>query len=829
MNASVAARAIWWKESRQLLPLAYVLIGTALFTYLIASVSAVGIRENLHWALFSGLPSLFAVGAGALVVGQEKELRTLQWLNSLPVSIRAVVRTKLLVGLLGLALLWLVSVALAALFDSPVLYPSASENSKVWVLLASSSNTLFLLVAGFALAWRLNSSLWSLVLLAVVAIIPHAIASTIAWATNQVSQNPNDWFLAPPKTLFAVQLGCTIVALVIANLLGKRAFDAAKAPRVFSQAQHARPKRRYINQPFPSPFRALTWQWFQQNKALLIVSLVVACGLCGIVIGSYDVEFVTGGGASLVWLVLACALGVSVFQSDDLHDRIRFFADRGISPSLAWLSRIIWPAAIFAAVGLSLFLCMFVFQQPSDWFQHRKLFWLNLGMVGAGGLVAFCVSLWVGQLIFSPIVAIVAAPAASAAAIGIGAFTIDTYGTPIWLAILGLLILPLASLMAMRDWMDRRKRFAFWSKHMFSLIAMGILFVMPLAWVVLFEPGMSTATRNEITVAQREVKFLRDPYGPLELYVPSPGVFDVNSRANDSDINKAKEFQGKGAFALEGHCLDSIVRQLEDTDRTISPTRVVDFLTSSLKLNRLRIRSFANVDSQSLGIERPPAPEGRKQVATPSSDSEQNIQEPSEEDFIDRYNELFQVSRGIVERVRKGSRNLKDLDATDVLEFSMLKEISLRETKELLNPEVYRQAVETLANLERRRNSRKNAILQAMHYEGIGYDYSFAGYVLPDSDLTSVLARIREVRRRSRNLFEPLWLCASRPEQDSTDLRRQIADFMHCSPAYYGFGDGGRLFRGSVSEASPQVLDCPGALWNAEWEKLALELPLQIE
>ena len=59
--------------------------------------------------------ALAAVGAGALLVGQEKELRTLQWLASLPIAASSIVRVKLGAGLAGLLLLWLFSSLLFAL------------------------------------------------------------------------------------------------------------------------------------------------------------------------------------------------------------------------------------------------------------------------------------------------------------------------------------------------------------------------------------------------------------------------------------------------------------------------------------------------------------------------------------------------------------------------------------------------------------------------------------------------------------------------------------------------------------------------------------------
>lgn len=852
MKPTLATRAIWWKEIRQLMPLAYVLIGVAVFTYMLSALSSAQARETLQWALFAGLPSLFAVGAGALVVGQEKELRTLQWLNSMPISRPALLRTKLLAALLGLALMWIVSLVLAVLFQSPVLYFSSGDATKTWDLLASSSNTLFLLVAGFALAWRLNSILWSLILLAVVALIPHLLASAVAVGLGQRSQNPNDWFLAPAPTLFAVQLFCSIVAIMASTLFGRRALGAAAAPRSVPYGAWSSHKIRKMPQPFDSPFRALTWQWYAQNKLLLRTCIAVSAGLCVIACVFNDAEFIDSGGVGFVWLLLASALGISVFQSDDLHNRIRFFADRGVAPVTTWLSRIAWPGIIFSVSGVCLFVCLYTFYHPHLSQRNQHVFWMNLAMVCGGGIAAFAVSQWVGQLIFSPIVAIVAAPAVTALAIGFGVFSVEALGTPYWLAVLSLLILPVATAFAMREWMDRRKQVRFWGIHSLFLAALCCIHFAPISWIAIFEPGMSAEIRQEIA-AQADADYAGNSYSPVELYVPIPGVFDINSPQNQAEIEEAQRFQERGAYALEGYCLNSLEKQISEAGngRSISPGRVVNFLRSALKINRLRIRSAAEEsdspsisdqdrlgrdrsDQESLDQDRSEAQESEPadQEQPPSPNSENSIvaqelsakeSSASQEELRSRYNHLFEVTLQIIDRVREDGRNLKDLDATDILEFALVKELVESGASDLLDTAVHDSAVQTLTNIQRRQSGRKLAILEAIRIDN-RFAHTFGGYVLPSSRANSTLAQIRAQRQRARELVEPLWLCATRPKQESTAWRTQLVEFLGRPPAYYGLGDGGTFLRGSVSTATPQLADCPGALWNAAWEQEALQL-----
>ena len=55
------------------------------------------------------LPALFAIGAAAVLVGQEKEQKTLWWLASMPTSPSRVFWIKLATSVVGLVIVWGVS------------------------------------------------------------------------------------------------------------------------------------------------------------------------------------------------------------------------------------------------------------------------------------------------------------------------------------------------------------------------------------------------------------------------------------------------------------------------------------------------------------------------------------------------------------------------------------------------------------------------------------------------------------------------------------------------------------------------------------------------
>ncbi len=99
MNPNLIRRRLLWKELRQLWPLLLSLLAAGgLLAVLLTLVQAFSTQLSLELQsnMLYGMPGLFAVGAGALLVGQEKERKTLGWLSSLPIAARDIVQHKTL-------------------------------------------------------------------------------------------------------------------------------------------------------------------------------------------------------------------------------------------------------------------------------------------------------------------------------------------------------------------------------------------------------------------------------------------------------------------------------------------------------------------------------------------------------------------------------------------------------------------------------------------------------------------------------------------------------------------------------------------------------------
>jgi hypothetical protein len=85
MNRRTALHALFWKDTRQILPLVWLQLGLGIVLQLLIMLN----RQNPFTPqvlLIVGMPSLFALGVGALLVGQEKERRTMDWIRWLAVA-----------------------------------------------------------------------------------------------------------------------------------------------------------------------------------------------------------------------------------------------------------------------------------------------------------------------------------------------------------------------------------------------------------------------------------------------------------------------------------------------------------------------------------------------------------------------------------------------------------------------------------------------------------------------------------------------------------------------------------------------------------------------
>ena len=179
-----AHRALIWKELRQLLPLVYMLLGVTLALLILGSIvsSMMPGASVSTAAMLLTMPAFFAAGAGAILIGQEKESQTMQWVTSLPIDSKQIFRTKLLVSVAGLSAMWLI--ASPCLLLSDVMYSQFSRSLfpdpfllslGVWIV-----HSVYLTLCGIYSSWRCKNVFTGLMLSLALACIPYVLGQLSA-------------------------------------------------------------------------------------------------------------------------------------------------------------------------------------------------------------------------------------------------------------------------------------------------------------------------------------------------------------------------------------------------------------------------------------------------------------------------------------------------------------------------------------------------------------------------------------------------------------------------------------------------------------------------
>ena len=124
--------------------------------------------------------------------------------------------------------------------------------------------------------------------------------------------------------------------------------NSMAGPTLLKRAGPARPT--LISTRRPSPVAALLWQQVRQFRGIAGI-IAVAFSLAMLWIGS------TGGGEIwrwfIIWPLTAVIVGVATFHGDRIDPRRGFLADRGLPPTLVWVTRLLPPLVFLGALSLA--------------------------------------------------------------------------------------------------------------------------------------------------------------------------------------------------------------------------------------------------------------------------------------------------------------------------------------------------------------------------------------------------------------------------------------------------------------------------------------------
>jgi len=517
-NQPTWTRVLLWKELRQVMPLLLTVLGMGFGILVLILIGAAfssdkGLQyETGFWFLFLSMPMMYATGVGILLVGTEKESRSMQWMRSLPVRAKHIAWNKLLVALVTLALVWLIALSSWAIFATALGAP-LSTNS--WLMSNYLMVSLFLCLAGFAFAWRFESQILSLVML-----IPAALAIWLpsygisAWLEYGILSP--DWSRTTDSLVYFLGLTIgSIVALVYGWRASQRELSALAAPAksgtwawlptIFgaASARDAQSEARFAEAwslwPSVTPMGGMLWQMIRQNRlwwsliglaSLLVLAIGASCDIKG------NLEPIDDNWIMWVALpmgLLSGLLGVLAFQSDGIGQRVRFYADRGVSPSVLWFTRHWIPVTMVLAFAIVRYLSL----RLVPW-RNPEWILLDTAALLAVCLASYIVGQWVSQFIKSPILSAIVLPAVLVTNSAYCIFAVMAMEAPWWILIASFVITAFSTWWMMRPWMERRIDWKYYLKHGSFSFAAFVIPLLPGLWKIWNLPSMPSETRAKL-------------------------------------------------------------------------------------------------------------------------------------------------------------------------------------------------------------------------------------------------------------------------------------------------------------------------------------------
>ncbi|HBJ33944.1 MAG TPA: hypothetical protein DDZ51_04095, partial [Planctomycetaceae bacterium] len=228
--------------------------------------------------------------------------------------------------------------------------------------------SLYVLFCGFLTAWYFSTAMVSLIAIVPLAILPATVTWLFAYARHPgLSFNSSMYDASLVSAMIPIAL-LTVVAAWLSFRFAHRHLDPAESkddPSLFQRWNpYAQVESAMCNDSMDtgkrvvSPINAMLWQSWLQNRVIYCCLITIAAVGAILYYRATFEQFPlrTGGssgpiGVVLIWLATTW-MGVSVFLGDSMRDRIRFFADRGVSPTGIWLTRMWMPLSFVFASAL---------------------------------------------------------------------------------------------------------------------------------------------------------------------------------------------------------------------------------------------------------------------------------------------------------------------------------------------------------------------------------------------------------------------------------------------------------------------------------------------
>ncbi len=513
MPTQSATRGLIWKETRQILPLMAIVVIVGVIASLLgqAAESFSPGASEFSLAILWVIPSCYAVGAGALLVGQEKEQKTATWLASLPSQPGHIAVTKLIIGLAGLLGMWLIAGLLLLLLTPPTTSTSIQYGPEIFL------QSFLILACGFYAAWKMDNIFSGLVVLVPLACGPFLLLQVFYaihhWTTGARYVSSE----VATGVLFAFSVALTVVFTWLSIRAARQFFsprpsqspDRLTADRLLDAWRPA--VTTTPDQPMRWPFSALIWQFDRHQRwPLLLVLGVLLIGGYGISWSGRTIEdrFVqsnvqtAGLFAGAIAALAVSWLGVMAFAGDGSALRVRFLADRGVSPGRVWAGRQLVPISLLSIAALGYFLFCWWALRHSRENNHV----ISLALVVIGAWAIYSVSQWISQSL--PLLAgsVVVAPIVSIVALAWGGYSLTMLGAPIWWLLLCTLIPLAATWWMMRPFMDGSRDWKTILSIALVVLLAIVLPIVPCVIAITTAPDISDRQKQQMLAEASQIK-----------------------------------------------------------------------------------------------------------------------------------------------------------------------------------------------------------------------------------------------------------------------------------------------------------------------------------
>ncbi len=784
---SAAFARLCWKEARQLVPFLCILVAVDMLLNL-QLVASPRIAEmfgfDVRRAICFMIPCLFSLGCGPLLVSQEKEQKTLWWLSSIPIPPSQIVFAKWLVAVVGLIALWIVC-GVVFLFVSgySVARPDPLALNPVTYVL----NSLFLLAASSWTAWRTQSAITAL-----IAVIPIAGLVTMSEAVLESllleSGVGSAWIAVVNFCLFGGVLGWWSVRVATQSLAGTT--SPWRALRVAQLRSERLIATNCLSAGKQGRFSVLIWQFAAQNCMILWVAAISLLGLLALS-AIPDIRALVFA-VVFVWFV-ASWVGVLTFQSDAIQQRIRFLAERGVSPWEVWLSRLLIPFGFAVATMVVVSIAV-----PLSIYRSERIAVPVPIVASMAFLVNFAAAQWFSQWTRSQIVSLVAAVPVTFGALVYSVFCIGSLGTPLALLTLSVVTAFVATRLQLKQWMDQRTGGAYWAVHVGLLIVALAIPVLPfgVAWVT--TPMLSSSQFSQLARLRSQSEIgaaMPIQLAELGVFIQPPSVDATPPVAPALEKTEGEKADASSAFGADVN--HSEERALEDSDQWQKQSFAgrISMLVADMK--QQPSISLGQIEFRHSSLE--------FLVAAGDWARSQLEREPKDLQAAELYKKVLGVVQEVSVKLRS-SRRMLSQDHADQLDVWLWSQWQLPMFAQVVTPEFRKVVLQRLGDRAMRREARRRAIGSSFM---AGKDFL---------DLRDFQAAI--IQERPSNICESI--AYQRRMCIATYRLLQVAEAseQHQAKSRY------REFESTLGETSSSSVSpmqftpnrLPGFWWHGDWE-----------